>query len=374
MTYSGRCLLSNFMAERGANQGSCANSCRWKYKVHLRLNDGTIKPLELTEENMDLFEFLLEEENRPGELMPIEEDDRGSYILNAKDLCILPKLEDYLRIGVDSLKVEGRGKSLYYVAVVARAYRQAIDDWYRDPDGWSPKPYMDDLATVANRGYTYAFHEGRLTNHAHGFDHTGTLAEWEFAGMVHSVEDDCFLVEVKNRLEAGDVLEFLSPTIRYPLRLRLYEFEDVKSGKVSAFINAGPKPLIRVPFSVFEHEDLEVVKTHFPPMSVIRKERALSQEEWDRLRADDAAHRVELGLGSEATYAKRRDALQASIEESEGTKERPRAPRFGVEGCCGKGCNGCLVFWHDPTYSKARDLLAQKKQGEKLEKGLALAP
>jgi len=370
MTYSGRCLLSNFMAERGANQGSCANSCRWKYKVHLRLNDGTVKPLELTEENMELFEFLLEEENRPGELMPIEEDERGSYILNAKDLCIMPKLEDYLRIGVDSLKVEGRGKSLYYVAVVARAYRQAIDDWYKDPDGWSPEPYMDDLSTVANRGYTYAFHEGRLTNHAHGYDHTGTLAEWEFAGMVHSVEDDSFLVEVKNRLAAGDVLEFLSPARREPLRLRLYEFEDIKSGQVTPFINAGPKPLIRVPFSVFAHEDLEVLKTQFPPMSVIRKERALSQEEWDRLKADTAEQRIELGVGSEATYAKRRDTLQASVDDAEGMKQTPRAPRFGVEGCCGKGCNGCLVFWHDQAFGKARDLLAQKKQGEKLEKDL----
>jgi putative protease len=117
MTYSGRCLLSNYMAERGANQGACANSCRWKYRVHMRLKDGTTKELQLTEENLELFEFLLEEEVRPGELMPIEEDQRGSYILNSKDLCIMPKLDDYLRIGVDSLKVEGRGKSVYYVAL-----------------------------------------------------------------------------------------------------------------------------------------------------------------------------------------------------------------------------------------------------------------
>ena len=112
MTYSGRCLLSNFMAERGANQGSCANSCRWKYKVHMRLKDGTLKELPLTEENLELFEFLLEEDMRPGELMPIEEDSRGSYILNSKDLCLMPKLPDLLRLGIDSLKVEGRGSQL----------------------------------------------------------------------------------------------------------------------------------------------------------------------------------------------------------------------------------------------------------------------
>lgn len=140
MTYSGRCLLSNFMAERGANQGACANSCRWAYKVHLRLNDGTIKELEINEENQGLFEWVLEEGYRPGELMPIEEDARGSYILNSKDLCIMPKLEDYLKIGIDSLKVEGRGKSPYYVATVARAYRMAIDDWYADPEAGHSSP------------------------------------------------------------------------------------------------------------------------------------------------------------------------------------------------------------------------------------------
>lgn len=118
MTYSGRCLLSNFMAERGANQGACANSCRWNYKVHLKLNDGTVRELDINEDNEGLFEWLIEEGYRPGEFMPIEEDARGSYILNSKDLCIMPKLEDYLRIGVDSLKVEGRGKSPYYVALV----------------------------------------------------------------------------------------------------------------------------------------------------------------------------------------------------------------------------------------------------------------
>ncbi|HHK75263.1 MAG TPA: peptidase U32, partial [Rhizobiales bacterium] len=128
MTYSGRCLLSNFMAERGANQGNCANSCRWNYKLHLALKDGTVEELNITDENRDLFEFLLEEGCRPGELMPIEEDARGSYILNSKDLCLMPRLDEYLAIGIDSLKVEGRGKSEYYAAIVARAYRMAIDD------------------------------------------------------------------------------------------------------------------------------------------------------------------------------------------------------------------------------------------------------
>lgn len=371
MTYSGRCLLSNFMAERGANQGACANSCRWKYKVHLRLNDGTVKPLELSEENMEMFEFLLEEEHRPGELMPIEEDERGSYILNSKDLCIMPKLEDYLRIGVDSLKVEGRGKSLYYVAMVARAYRKAVDDWYEDPQNWSADAYMEMLSAVPNRGYTYAFHDGRLTNHAHGFEHTGTIADWEFAGMIHAVEADAFVVEVKNKLIVGEVLEFMSPTHMEPLRIRLYEFEDTKSDKVTDVIHAGTKPLIRVPFSLFDKETTEHLKTNFPPMTVIRKERALSEAEWTRIRMDEVSQGVELGNHSEGLLDRRRDELQTSIEvEADADSKLGRitkTPRYGVEGCCGKGCNGCLVFWHDPAYLKARDLLAKKKQGEKLE-------
>ncbi|MEC7963249.1 MAG: U32 family peptidase, partial [Pseudomonadota bacterium] len=214
MTYSGRCLLSNFMAERGANQGNCANSCRWNYQVRMRLKDGTVEDLNITPENADMFEFLLEEGCRPGELMPIEEDGRGSYIMNSRDLCIMPKLDDYLKIGVDCLKVEGRGKSEYYCAIVARAYRMAIDAYYADPAGWDPKPYMAELETVGNRGYTLAFHEGRLTNHAHNYEHTAAIAQWEYAGVVVGLEADAFLIEVKNKLEAGDVLEFVSPIAR----------------------------------------------------------------------------------------------------------------------------------------------------------------
>ncbi|HAT86069.1 MAG TPA: peptidase U32, partial [Rhizobiales bacterium] len=264
MTYSGRCLLSNFMAERGANQGSCANSCRWKYKVHMKLRDGTVRELNLTEENLELFDFFLEEEQRPGELMQITEDERGSYILNSRDLCIMPKLEDYLKIGVDSLKVEGRGKSPYYVALVARAYRMAIDDWYKDPENWDADAYMEELATVPNRGYTLAFHEGRLTNYAHGYEETGTYAEWEYAGQVSAVEEDAFIVDIKNKLEAGDVIELVSPHLREAIPIRLYEFEDAKNGKILEVVNPGTKPQIRLPFNLFDHEDPELLRKHVP--------------------------------------------------------------------------------------------------------------
>lgn len=367
MTYSGRCLLSNYMAERGANQGACANSCRWKYKVHMRLKDGTLKELELTEDNLDLFEFFLEEEHRGGEMLPIEEDERGSYILNAKDLCLLPKLPELLELGIDSLKVEGRGRSAYYLAVATRAYRMAIDDWYRDPSSWTPEPYMRELHTIPNRGYSLAFHDGRLTHHAHNYEETSTLSEWEFAGLIHETRDDCFIVKVKNRLEIGDVLEFIPIGNRPTVFLRIYEFEDIRSGKTTREegVHAGTQPMLRIPFDWFHEEDAEMLKKDFPPFSVVRKERTLSNDEWARLKLDKAAMLVEQGVGSEEAYQKRRVAL-IETQAVENTGRTFRTPRVGIEGCCGRGCNGCLAFWHDDRFARARELLKQKKQGERL--------
>jgi len=369
MTYSGRCMLSNFMAERGANQGACANSCRWKYKVHMRLKDGTVKELPLTEENLELFEFLIEEEYRPGDLLPIEEDQRGTYILNSKDLCIMPKLNDLLSIGVDSLKVEGRGKSPYYVAMVARAYRMAIDAWYEDPEGWSADPYMKELNTVPSRGYTLAFHDGRLTNYAHGFEDTYTLADHEYAGLVEDVTDDAFIVRVKNKLVAGDVVEFVPPSAREPMLLRVYEYENADNGKVTTEVHAGNTPLIRLPFNLFDQETVESLKADFPPMTILRKEKALTEDQWARLKLDAEARALERGKGNVAVYEQKRGALQDALDERR-SELRLRTPRRGTEGCCGKGCNGCLVFWHDDKYAKAREILAKKKQGEMLARKL----
>ncbi len=371
MTYSGRCLLSNFMAERGANQGNCANSCRWNYKLKMRLKDGTVQPLELDESNIDLFEFLLEEGCRPGELMPIEEDGRGSYILNSKDLCIMPKLDEYLKIGVDSLKVEGRGKSEYYVAVVARAYRLAIDDYYKDPKNWQPKQYMRELEAVGNRGYTLAFHDGRLTNYAHDYEHTASLAQWEYAGVVSNVTDDAFHVEIKNKLVSGEVLEFISPMTRNTVLLRAYEYEDVKNGKNLEVVQGGTKTTVRFPFSLFEHENIDELKAKFPIYSVMRKEKPLTEEQWNRVKFDKIAQSLEIKKKyDDASYDKQRDKLAQSISEDK-SERRFKTNRVGTEGCCGKGCNGCMIFWQDDTYARAREILLKRKQGEQLSKAEA---
>ncbi len=368
MTYSGRCLLSNFMAERGANQGNCANSCRWNYGVKLRLKDGTHQELRITDENADLFEFLLEEGCRPGDLMPIEEDDRGSYILNSRDLCIMPKLDQYLKIGIDSLKVEGRGKSEYYAAIVARAYRMAIDDYHADPENWDPKPYMRELETVGNRGYTLAFHEGRLTNYAHDYEHTASIAQWEYAGIVTDVTDDAFLVEVKNKLEPGDVLDFVSPISRDTVLLRVYDFERASDGKRLDMVHGSSKTVIRLPFTLFDHEDIDDLRARFPVYSVLRKERALTDEHWSRIRFDKLVQGLEAsGRDNPDAYARRRNELVEKIGE-DGNERRFKTNRIGTEGCCGKGCNGCLIFWQDDKYSRAREALSKRKQGEQLSR------
>lgn len=368
MTYSGRCLLSNFMSERGANQGSCANSCRWKYNLHIKLKDGTVKDLEINEDNMELFEFLLEEEHRPGELMAIEEDIRGAYILNSRDLCLMPKLDEYLKIGVDSLKVEGRGKSPYYVAMAARSYRRAIDDWYEDAENWKSDAYLEDLDTIQNRGYTLAFHEGRLSNLGHNYDDGNFAAGWEFAGFIKEVTEDAFIIEVKNRLVAGDVLEFLPPREKGGIYLRAYDYEMAGTGEIKTEVHAGWQKPIRIPFSAFDHEDAASIAQRMPVYTVLRKERALTLEQWNRVKLDAKVQQVESkGLPME-DYFDKRDELRSSLPESDKMQKRTRLPRIGTEGCCARGCNGCLMFWNDPQYAKARELLAKKQGGALLNK------
>ncbi len=400
MTYSGRCLLSNFLIERGANQGSCANSCRWNYKVHVKMKDGTVKELEINEDNRELFEFYLEEEFRPGELMEITEDEKGSYIMNSKDLCLMPKLNEYLDIGIDVLKIEGRGKSPYYVATTAREYRRAIDDYYKDPENWDYEKYMVGLRSVGNHGFTLAFHDGRLKNFGHNYEDVAVLSNWDFAGIIRETptgvlgetpvgyeDDDAFYVEVKNKIEEGDVLEFMSPVTGQNMLLRVYEFEvtnlsggGYNENEIKKVVHGGMKPLVRIPFNLFNNETVDDLRKNFPPYTIIRKERTLTDEEVKRLELDIIASEAELTVDLNAApptpkesaieerYRNKLSQLKEALKNS--SRERSAAsPRFGIEGCCGRGCNGCMVFWHDKTYEKARELLKTKKIGEMLPGG-----
>lgn len=376
MTYSGRCLLSNFMAERGANQGSCAHSCRWGYKLKMRLKDNTEHEIEINEHNKDLFDFFLEEEMRPGQFMPFEEDMHGSYILNSKDLCLLPKLDEYIKLGLDSFKVEGRNKTEFYAGSVARVYRAAIDDYMKDPENWSADDYMKEINAISNRGYTLAFHDGRLTNLAHDYESTGSIAFYEYAGRVIRWEGDDLIFEAKNRIVSGDVLEFLSPFARNPILLRMYEFDTAKSANSgdetvqlnytkTEVVNGSNKSLVKIHVSAFHLLEKEKVKELLPPLSLIRKEKLLDESSQLNIETRKMSHKLESGEIKIVRYeAKRQQYFQAL--EVANPEIAPRTPRVGREGCCGKSCNGCLIFWHDEKYAKAREIAKTKKIGEML--------
>lgn len=365
MTYSGRCLLSNYMAERGSNQGSCAHSCRWKYNLRVQAPDGSEGVIEINDQNKSEFQFFLEEEFRRGELYTIEEDERGSYILNARDLCLMPRLNELLQLGIDSLKVEGRNKNEYYVAVVARAYRAAIDAYYADPENWDPTPFMAELHTVKARGHTLGFHDGRLTNLSHDYDGGQSLSDFEFAGFVREWEDDALILEIRNRLCAGDVLEFLpvSPgavrsiesgeaeqaTTELPcIRLRLYDYVDAATGETKTKVSAGQGQAVRIPLNLFHTEDLAQLRRSLPVGSVARKRGPLNADDTQHLAAMRTAQQVELGL--------------LPAESLLAAQPRPKVlrapPRLGADGCCGLGCNGCLPFWNEPKFARAREKLA----------------
>jgi len=213
IAFSGRCLMSSYMSHRDANQGVCDNSCREKYKVH---------------ENKELF---LEDKRNPGELYEVKEDDDGTYFFNAKDLCLIPYLKELHEAGICSFKVEGRTKSVYYVASVARAYRQAIDDMY------AGKPYnpalMDDLNKISNRGYHMGFFNGQpgadAQNYAEGVTRYSTR---RFAGLSQGPinESGYMPVEVRGTIKLGMNIEILGPDMKQ----EVFKVKGILNGKMQS--------------------------------------------------------------------------------------------------------------------------------------------
>lgn len=213
IAYSGRCLLSGYFNHRDPNQGSCTNSCRWDYKVST--SDG--QPAQAMRQEQ---EILLEEKQRPGELMPIEEDEHGTYIMNSKDLRAIEHVHKLVELGIDSLKIEGRTKSTYYVARTTQTYRQAIDDAVAgrplDPN------LLRELDGLANRGYTDGFlqrhHDADYQNYLRGHSesdrslYVGDAVQFDQArGLME--------IEVKNKFSVGDRLEIIHPVgnLSWPL-------------------------------------------------------------------------------------------------------------------------------------------------------------
>ncbi|MBP5697916.1 MAG: U32 family peptidase, partial [Alphaproteobacteria bacterium] len=277
MSYSGRCLISNFLADRSANKGKCAHCCRWHYKLHLKMKDGTVRELIINDENKNNFEYLLEEDFRPGEYYEVVEDEHGSYILNSKDMCLMPRLNDLLRIGMDSLKVEGRNKTEYYAGVVARAYRKAIDDYYHNPEDWNGERYMPELMTLQNRGYCLGFHDGKLTNIAQNYEYTRTLGEWLFAGSIVEWQGDDAIFEIRNCIAAGEPIEFLIPNGLDNFKLVLTEFEDAKTGQLTAKVSAGQGKQIRIKPHMWG-KDIAEIKKLLPQYVIARRFQGLSGE------------------------------------------------------------------------------------------------
>lgn len=282
MSYSGRCLISNYLADRSANQGKCAHCCRWHYKLHIRLKDGTVKDIDINANNKNNFDFAVEEDFRPGEYYEIVEDEHGGYMLNSKDMCLLPRLPDLLSIGMDSLKVEGRNKTEYYAAIVARTYRQAIDDWYQDSQNWNADKYMDDLYTLQNRGYCLGFHDGKLTNISQNYEYTRTLGDWLFAGSIIEWQGDDAIFEIRNYINSGDFIEFLIPDGLSNLRLTLTEFEDAVSGEITPRVSAGEGKKIRLRPQVW-NRPIDEIKKLLPQYVIARKPSPLQGEQREML-------------------------------------------------------------------------------------------
>ena len=213
IAYSGRCLLSGYFNHRDPNQGTCTNSCRWDYKVHTPAG----QPVQFMDRDA---EILLEEKERPGELMPIEEDEHGTYIMNSKDLRAIEHVHRLTEMGIDSLKIEGRTKSPYYVARTCQAYRQAIDD------AVAGRPFdarlLGELENLANRGYTDGFyqrhHDADYQNYLRGHSESDKS---QYVGDAVAFDATRGLMEiaVKNRFALGDTVECLHPAGNHVQRI-----------------------------------------------------------------------------------------------------------------------------------------------------------
>lgn len=201
ISISGRCLLSNYMAAKDANLGACVHPCRWKYR--------------------------LVEETRPGEYYPVTEGEEGTYIFNSKDLCMIEHIPELIGAGISSFKIEGRMKTPLYVAMVTKAYREAIDDYCQDPELYeSKKPYyLELLSQVSHRGYNTGFYFGHPDQNSQVYDSSEYIKQMNFAAKVIGSKDGNLLVEQRNKFSVGDSLYVLLPE-GAP---RLYPVQEIRS-------------------------------------------------------------------------------------------------------------------------------------------------
>ena len=219
VSFSGRCLLSDYMTngERKANSGNCSQPCRWSYK--------------------------LLEETRPGEYQEIVQDDKGTHILSTKDLCLVKHLKEMINAGIDSFKVEGRTKSLYYVSAVAKAYREAIDEVLKNPEA-DMEPYFDELLKVGNRGYTTGFYLGDgYPSDGYSYDISKGLAGADFLCEIWSKEDGYYRIKTKNKFFKNEDIELITPTEKFVTQVS--EIKDLK-GEELELANTNHELLVKL--------------------------------------------------------------------------------------------------------------------------------
>ena len=188
ISYSGRCLLSNYFTGRDANQGACTHPCRWKYSIV--------------------------EETRPNEYMPVYENERGTYIFNSKDLCMIEHIPDLFDAGIDSFKIEGRMKTALYVATVARTYRKAIDDYMESPELYQKNMpwYLDQISNCTYRQFTTGFFYGKPSDEAQIYDNNTYLKEYTYLGIVGEAnEEGLYHIEQRNKFSVGEEIEVMKP-------------------------------------------------------------------------------------------------------------------------------------------------------------------
>lgn len=217
-SYSGRCYMSDYMAGRSANHGDCAQPCRWAYNLYV------------------------EEKNKPGEMMPIEYDEKGTYIFSSKDMCLINEIPTVFDIGVDSLKIEGRLKTEYYLATVVNAYRHAIDDYAENPNAWNPEKYMKELDKSRTRGLTTFYFNDKENRDIQDYEGKQINPDYEFGGVVISTDlQGVSTIEIRNKLSVGDTLEVMVPSKLEPYTFVIDKLYDVETNEEIQNVNPGVK-------------------------------------------------------------------------------------------------------------------------------------
>ncbi len=198
--------------------GDCAQPCRWSYNLYV------------------------EEKNTPGEFLPIDYDEKGTYIFSSKDMCLIKVIPTLFDINVDSLKIEGRLKTEYYLATVVNAYRHAIDDYYESPNNWNYESYMFELEKAKTRGITDFYFNEKYNKDIQDYDGKQINPNYEFGGIVVSTGiDGISTVEIKNKLSVGDKLEIMIPNVLKPYEMNIENLYDVETGEEIDTVNPGVK-------------------------------------------------------------------------------------------------------------------------------------